>query len=264
LEERVVANRETLIQKLLLLAAAIATLLLLYAGAGLMVERDRDALSGTGSSLVDWIAPRPALAAEASTFTVDSTGDDADASAGDGSCATSQNACTLRAAIQEANLHSGPDTIAFNIPGSGVQTITLSSGLPSITDKSGATTIDGYTQPGSSANTDPSVSNATITVQVTASSFPESHGLYMTSPGNIVRGLALFGIKNPITLFGSDAHDNTIAGNFVGTNAAGSYGAITRSFPGDGITVRSGAQSNTIGVPPRPIATSPRATPTGA
>ena len=35
--------------------------------------------------------------------------------------------CTLRAAITEANRHAGPDTIAFNIPGSGPHTIQILS-----------------------------------------------------------------------------------------------------------------------------------------
>lgn len=47
----------------------------------------------------------------AATFRVDSTMDTSDASAGDGTCATSQGACTLRAAIEEANALLGTDRI---------------------------------------------------------------------------------------------------------------------------------------------------------
>ena len=43
----------------------------------------------------------------------------------------------------------GMDTIAFNLPGAGVQTIKPHSALPYITDP---LTLDGYTQPGSSPN----------------------------------------------------------------------------------------------------------------
>lgn len=57
---------------------------------------------------------------------------------------------SLRQAILDANANTGLDTIAFNIPGSGVHTINLTSALPTITDP---VVIDGYTQPGSSANT---------------------------------------------------------------------------------------------------------------
>ena len=46
--------------------------------------------------------------AHAATFTVDIT---ADAVPGDGICATAAGACSLRAAVQEANALAGPDTI---------------------------------------------------------------------------------------------------------------------------------------------------------
>src|SRR5215831_20548565 len=73
--------------------------------------------------------------AAAATFTVINTND-----SGTGS---------LRQAITDANgAGAGPHTIAFNIPGSGVQTITLSSSLPAEVVPSGGLTIDGTTQPG--------------------------------------------------------------------------------------------------------------------
>jgi hypothetical protein len=71
----------------------------------------------------------------AATFTVINTSD-----SGTGS---------LRQAITDANGGgAGPHTIAFNIPGSGVQTITLSSSLPGLNVSSGGVTVDGTTQPG--------------------------------------------------------------------------------------------------------------------
>jgi CSLREA domain-containing protein len=82
--------------------------------------------------------------AQGATFTVNSTGDGADASPGNGACATSGGVCTLRAAIQEANALAGTDTINFGIA-SGPQTISPASDLPAITT---ALTIDGTTQPG--------------------------------------------------------------------------------------------------------------------
>jgi CSLREA domain-containing protein len=53
------------------------------------------------------------ITAEAATFTVNSTLDDVDADPGNGICATAGGACTLRAAIQEANVHPGADTIVL-------------------------------------------------------------------------------------------------------------------------------------------------------
>jgi len=96
-----------------------------------------------------WLLAAPTWAA---TFTVDSTGDDPDATPGDGTCATAGSACTLRAAIEEANANADADTIAFDIAGSGVRTITPAGGLPTIT---APLTIDGYTQLGSQPNTNP-------------------------------------------------------------------------------------------------------------
>ncbi len=71
----------------------------------------------------------------AATFTVTNTND-----SGVGS---------LRQAITDANgAGAGPHTIAFDIPGSSVQTITLASALPILDVSSGGVTVDGTTQPG--------------------------------------------------------------------------------------------------------------------
>lgn len=56
----------------------------------------------------------PATVAQAATFTVNSTGDQTDASTADGVCATAGGVCTLRAAIVQANSLMGADTI--NVP----------------------------------------------------------------------------------------------------------------------------------------------------
>jgi CSLREA domain-containing protein len=100
--------------------------------------------------MLGWLGPLLlALPLPAAVYTVDSTGDEPDASL-DGVCATAGGACTLRVAIREANSGAG-DTIAFNIPGPGPHTIALQSRLPEVLDAD--TTIDGYTQPGSQPNT---------------------------------------------------------------------------------------------------------------
>src|SRR5438034_1619367 len=57
---------------------------------------------------------------------------------------------SLRQAILDANAAPGADLITFNLPGTGVQTIAPVTALPTITD---SVTIDGYSQPGSSPNT---------------------------------------------------------------------------------------------------------------
>ena len=82
---------------------------------------------------------------QAATFTVNSTND-----AFDEVC--DETHCSLREAIDAANALPGTDTIAFDIDGSGPHTIQPSSPLPTITDP---VIIDGFTQPGASANTNP-------------------------------------------------------------------------------------------------------------
>lgn len=61
-----------------------------------------------------WIAPVLVLMlvfGRADAFTVDATTDDPDANPGNGVCASSSNACTLRAAIEETNAGGGDGTI---------------------------------------------------------------------------------------------------------------------------------------------------------
>ena len=74
----------------------------------------------------------------ADTYTVTSTGDN--------------GAGTLRQAILDANAHPGSDDIHFAITGSEVHTIAPASPLPAMT---GPGTIDGYTQTGALANSNP-------------------------------------------------------------------------------------------------------------
>jgi len=75
----------------------------------------------TAFALVDLFSPsQQAAAFDATTFTVTNTAD-----SGPGS---------LRQAILDANGNPGTDTIAFNISGSGVHTISPTSALPNLID----------------------------------------------------------------------------------------------------------------------------------
>src|ERR671915_414415 len=68
----------------------------------------------------------PSLAnAQRPAFQVNDTNDRVDADLGDGLCRTSQNTCTLRAAVQQANMLNGAD--AIDLPG-GIYTIRLGGG----------------------------------------------------------------------------------------------------------------------------------------
>jgi CSLREA domain-containing protein len=161
-------------------------------------------------------------------FTIDSTGDAADANPGDGVCAAVGGGCTLRAAIEEANaranLAGGADQIAFNIAGSGLQTIQPLSALPAITDP---VVIDATTQPGYAGTPlielDGSLAGAGVS------------GLRLSTGGNTVKGLAInrFAASGILVLTGGE---NTIQGNFLGTDAAGTAAAPNAA---SGIDVRT-------------------------
>src|SRR3712207_1774109 len=100
------------------------------------------------------LATVTATSAAPTVFAVNSTADP-----GDGVCNSTE--CTLREAITAANAGAGLDTISFNIPGSGVQTIAPATALPIITDP---VVIDGYTQPGAQENTLQQGSNAVLLI----------------------------------------------------------------------------------------------------
>ncbi|MDQ6625741.1 MAG: hypothetical protein M3Y69_06325, partial [Verrucomicrobiota bacterium] len=132
---------------------------------------------------------------------------------------------SLRQAITDANAHpnsssTNPDAIVFNIPGTGVHTITPSSALPSITDP---VRIDGYTQPGSKANTLAIGDDAKLVIELNGmSAGANASGLTLASgsTGSLVRGLVInrFG-GSGVSTTSSDTH--TIAGCFIGTDTTG-------------------------------------------
>ncbi|HZJ29067.1 MAG TPA: CSLREA domain-containing protein, partial [Solirubrobacterales bacterium] len=88
-----------------------------------------------------------ANAAAAAEYTVNSIGDQPDATPGASGCETAAGACTLRAAIEESNASAGvKDTIVFtgSFDGQVVDTIELATPLPTITDR---VDIEGYPRP---------------------------------------------------------------------------------------------------------------------
>src|SRR4051812_3897205 len=89
---------------------------------------------------------------------------------------------SLRQAIMDANADAAADTISFNIPGSGVHTITPTSALPLVTNP---LTIDGSTQPGFAG---------TPLVEITGAG-ALNNGLVYSSTSATIRGLIINGFS---------------------------------------------------------------------
>jgi CSLREA domain-containing protein len=176
------------------------------------------------------------------TITVNSV---ADVAANDGQC-------TLREAIIAANTNtasggmagecaagaSGLDTIAFNIPGAGVHTIAPASNLATITE---AVIIDGYTQPGSSANTNafPGTLNTVLLIELNLASVGP---LLVTSANSTIKGLVINRGSDKIEI-NAPGGGVTVAGNFIGTNPAGTAASV--GFVG-GFAVRIDVGNNNV------------------
>ncbi len=159
----------------------------------------------------------------ATTFTVNTT-DDSD----DGTCDAAH--CSLREAINAANGSAGADTIAFNIPGSGIRIIAPASPLPTITDP---VTVDGTTQPGFAGS--PIIQLTGINAGAGAD------GLKISAMNSVVRGLVINRfLGDGIELDRHSGH--VIEGNFIGTNAngTGAQGNSTGIFVGSDDTTIGG------------------------
>ena len=157
---------------------------------------------------------------------------------------------TLREAITRANADTSADgdTINFQI-GTGTQTITLASPLPTIT---GRVTIDATTQP-RAANQAGSV--APRIVLDGAGAGAGANGLVLSGPGgSAVRGLAIVNFAAGANgggrgILATDAGGDTFAANYLGMDP-------------DGTTIRSNAvgvelrsPNNTVGAPHNGTAT---------
>ncbi len=174
-------------------------------------------------------------ATHAATFTVNNTSDALGGS--------------FRAAIIAINAvpTPGSHTIAFNIPASdgncapatGVCTVSLLSGLPLVTK---VVVVDGYTQPGATANTSPPNlgTNASLRVEISALATVGTN-IVLGQSGSVVRGLIL-NRRIGIALGGTGSH--VVEGNFIGTNADGSAGFADGQ---NGISVATNSHNNVIG-----------------
>ncbi len=135
------------------------------------------------------------------TFTVNTT-DDLD----DGVCNAAH--CSLREALNAANLHAEGATVAFNIPGPPPHTIRPTSGLPPLMGK---VVLDGTTEPDFAGS-------PVIELDGTnAGGFTQ--GVPVEGDGNTIRGLVVNRFSDNGISMGGDG--NVVEGCYVGTDVTG-------------------------------------------
>ena len=169
--------------------------------------------NGTHEGFPAWAPSGPDRLQPGPSFTVNNVGD-----APDPAVPCTFAVCTLRTAINAANAQQGPNTITFSIPGTGVHTISIGPPLPPLVDS--GTTIDGYTQPGASENTQATGSNAVLPIHVDGSGVLAIRpaALHLTGSDNTIEGLEIGNALGPgfdygVQAEGLGASRNVIRGN---------------------------------------------------
>jgi hypothetical protein len=157
---------------------------------------------------------------------------------------------TLRACIFAVNADTSdsvtnPDTISFNIQGSGIETISPTSALPVITRP---VIIDGYPhpgqpgQPGAHPNTLSTGDNANILITLDGSLAPGyvngagTPGLWLATNNSVIRGLRISSFSGDgIDLEGNNnlVQGNFLIGNYRGVLVGGQTNLIGTN--GDGV-----------------------------
>lgn len=178
---------------------------------------------------------------------VTSTADTPDAAPGNGTCADSQGRCTLRAAIQEAEYLAGDDRITFDLPGSAPVTIQVGF----------APAHDHLARRGPwSSTATPRQAPARTTRRAAPTPVPgvvirgngagaKEVGLYITSAGNLVRGVAITNFYRGVFIDGTGASGNRIVGNWIGFDGSGASQANGQY----GVVLNTGSHDNQVGGP---------------
>lgn len=171
----------------------------------------------------------------AATLVVD-TGADTQLSA----CTAAAADCTLRGAITAANSTPAADVIEFAIPQADPSYQAVSGswlilvGATALPGIEAPVLIDGYSQPGASANTNTPVDgglNTVLKIALRPATPPvQFNGLeislnFFDQPASTIRGLAISRFQVQVYLGGSAAH--RVEGCFLGTNIAGTAAAVT-------------------------------------
>ena len=151
--------------------------------------------------------------AGADTFVVNTTDDTTD-----GTCNAAH--CSLREALAAAHSAAGaPHVINFDIPGAGVRTINVGTTLPLISQ---SVTIDGYTQPGSSPNTNATGAiNAVPLIELRGNGSASGIQIinFGANPDVLVRGIIGSNFSGGVFVMPSGSL--TVRGSFIGTTANG-------------------------------------------
>ncbi|MEG4403102.1 DUF4347 domain-containing protein, partial [Microcoleus sp. N9_A4] len=141
---------------------------------------------------------------------------------------------SLRQAITDANATAAPPphNINFAIPGAGVQTIAPLSILPNINVP---TIINGTTQPGFAG---------TPLIEINGAGAGGVSGFRVLAGGggSTLRGLIINRFGN--TGISLESNGNTVAGNYIGVDAAGTAASPNALF---GVAVQNGGSNNIIG-----------------
>ena len=178
------------------------------------------------------------LAVAAGALVVNSVGDAGDNNPGNGICDTGgplvlgNPECTLRAAIEEANVLAGADDIHFDIPGAGPHTISPGTALDTIAQP---LTLDATTEPDFSG---------TPVVQLEGSTLVAfEDGLRVDAADVTIRGFVIGAFPGDGIEVGGSASGTVIAGNYIGTNVAGTAGNSNAR----GIDLGAGSGPTTVG-----------------
>lgn len=199
--------------------------------------------------LLALFVPLVARVNAASTITVNST---ADNQANDGACTlreaiiASNTDTASGAAVGECAAGSGAgDVIEFDISGTGLKTIHITSGLPSITR---TVTIDGYTQTDAVVNTAdfPDPMNGTLTVEIDAAGESGIYGIDINgsqADGTVIKGLIVNDIPYE-TFYLTDVDNVSLEGNYIGTSSTGNVADGGNSH---GVRIGGNSTGNMIG-----------------
>lgn len=155
--------------------------------------------------------------------------------------ANDSGAGSLRQAILDGNSTAGNDLVLFNIPGAGVQTITLVTELPNITEQ---LYFAGLSQPGASSNTLNLGDNSDLLIELRGNGAMTRGLEFLSHSGSRIEGLIINGFTNGIVY--TNVPGASIIASRIGLNAAGTAD-FDGTRTGNGIYIDSLSSNILIG-----------------